>query len=76
MDLIKSISYLYEMINDELNIKVKTFWDNLSIDDRIKILSNYQFWDGFSHYKYEYIPEDLKTILMLKIECNELKKDF
>lgn len=73
MDLIKSISYLYGMINGDINIKIKQFWDDLSIDERTKILLNNQFWDGFSHYKYEYIPEDLKMILMFKIECNEIK---
>lgn len=46
------------------------YWTNLSIEDRLKILSENEFWDGFSHYKYEYLPEDLKNILWLKIKKN------
>jgi hypothetical protein len=44
------------------------YWTNLSIEDKLKILSENQFWDGFSHYKYEYLPEDLKLILKQKIK--------
>jgi hypothetical protein len=56
----------------ELDIKAYKFWTELSVEDRIKILSENQFWDGFSVYKYEYIPEDLQAILRRKIESNDL----
>lgn len=39
------------------------YWVNLSIEDKLKILSENEFWDGFSRYKYEYLPDDLKLIL-------------
>ena len=50
------------------DIKAYDFWTNLTIEDRVKILLENRFWCGFSTYMYEYIPEDLKSILRLKIE--------
>lgn len=51
----------------------KDYWNNLSGDDRTKLLLEYNFWQGFSTYLWEYIPEDLQTVIMLKIDCNDLK---
>ena len=51
----------------------KDYWNNLSTDDRLKLLSDYNFWSGFSTYLWEFIPEDLRTVVMLKIETNGLK---
>jgi hypothetical protein len=56
------------MINTELDIS--KYWNELSIDNRTNILIIYQFWDGFSNYKYEYLPQDLKNILWSKIDKN------
>jgi len=60
------------MKNLELDIKASNLWNDLSHDNRLELLSNYQFWDGFSNYLYDYIPEDLKAVLRLKIEANDL----
>jgi len=49
--------------------KAKTFWENLSPDNKLEILSENDFWDGFSHYKYEYLPEDLKEFIRCKINA-------
>ena len=54
-------------MNIEAYYKAKDYWNNLSTDDRSKILSEYNFWQGFSTYLWEFIPEDLKTIVVLKI---------
>ena len=52
--------------------KLKTYWDEtLTLDEKKKILSNFLFWGGLVNYKYVYIPEDLKKILLLKIEEND-----
>ena len=67
MGLIQSISVFIGM-NTDMDYKAKEYWDNLSKDDRIKLLREYKFWEHFSDYFYEYIPEDLKTIIMLKID--------
>ncbi len=57
-------------MNTEMNFKIKAYWNALSGEDRIKLLNEHKFWEGFSNYRYEYIPEDLKTIIALKIDLN------
>lgn len=54
------------MDNIEKDILAKRFWDELSSDDRLEIISKFQFWEGLANYIYEYLPEDLKEILRLK----------
>jgi hypothetical protein len=49
----------------EFDIKAQNFWNELSVDEKVKLLSNNGFWDGFKTYKYQYLPEDLQTILRL-----------
>jgi hypothetical protein len=51
----------------------KDYWNNLLPNDRTKLLLEYNFWSGFSTYLWEYIPEDLQIVVMLKIDCNGLK---
>lgn len=60
------------MENLELNIKANKFWNELSQDDKLKLVLEYRFWEGFSNYLYDYIPEDLKAVLRLKIEANDI----
>jgi hypothetical protein len=55
----------------EAYFQAKNLWDSLSSDDRTEILHKYNFWQGFNTYLWEYIPEDLKTVMMLKIDINE-----
>jgi len=62
-------------MNTETNFKAKEYWINLSKDKRVKLLLEYKFWEGFSDYLYEYIPEDLKTLIWLKIDINNEFKD-
>jgi hypothetical protein len=59
------------MDNIEIDIKAESFWRNLTPELRVKYLSHFQFWDGFSHYLYEYLPEDLQEKLRLKIAQNQ-----
>ena len=54
-------------VNTEVNIKANKFWTELSQGDRVKLLSENNFWNGLSHYLYQYLPNDLKTIIWLKI---------
>jgi hypothetical protein len=58
-------------MNTEMHIKTKIYWDNLSKDDRLKLLEEYNFWSGLSDYLYDYIAEDLKRLLSLKIDLND-----
>ena len=58
-------------MNTEAYFIAKDYWNNLSTENRTKLLQEYNFWLGFSTYLYDYIPEDLKKIVMLKIDCNE-----
>jgi len=62
-------------MNTEANYIAKAYWQNLSKDNRLELLQNYQFWLGFSDYLYEYLPEDLKTIIILKTDINDLSGD-
>lgn len=48
----------------------KDYWNDLSIDNRMKILSENQFWQGFHQYIWEYLPEDLKELIVAKISSN------
>jgi hypothetical protein len=43
------------------------YWMDLSVEDRTKILTENDFWVGFSTYYYDYLPIDLKKIISLKI---------
>ena len=58
------------MINIKNDIKANKYWTDLPIDERVKLLSYFQLWDGFSNNLYEYLPEEFKSILRLKIEKN------
>lgn len=55
-----------------MNNEANKFWTDLSYDDRLKLLQEYNFWRGFCNYLYQYIPNDLKAIIRLKIDCNGL----
>jgi len=46
----------------------KKYWDSLSENERIELLENYDYWDGFRFYKYEYLPNDLKKIINNEIK--------
>lgn len=54
-------------MNTELEYQAYLFWKKLSPDERHKFLSENQFWDGFANYLFEYLPEDLKEKLRLKM---------
>ena len=56
------------MISPEQDIILKNFWDTMLQIDKLNILSENDFWEGLSVYRYDYIPEDLKEVLLLKIE--------
>jgi hypothetical protein len=58
-------------MNTEMQIKSKTYWNDLSKDERLKLLQKYNFWDRFNEYLWEYIPEDLKRLISLKIDLND-----
>ena len=70
MGLISRISVFMSM-NTEMQIKSKTYWNDLSKDERLELLQKYNFWDGFNEYLWEYIPEDLKRLISLKIDLND-----
>ena len=53
---------------------IEGYWNNLNSDYRSKLLSENQFWCGFLNYRYNYIPEDLKQILRLKIKDKEVNQ--
>jgi hypothetical protein len=55
--------------------QAEEFWNKLSTEDRLKLLQENTFWDGFSHYLYHYLPDTLKTVISLKIDQNALNKD-
>jgi hypothetical protein len=56
------------MIDMENDIDAENYWNNLSPVDKMNLLTENQFWDGFSVYMYDYIPEDLKEIIRCKIK--------
>ena len=70
MGLISRISVFMSM-NTEMHFKAKFYWNNLSKNERLKLLQEYCFWSGFSDYLYDYIPEDLKVIILVKIDLND-----
>lgn len=56
------------MIDTETDNNLKKIWDSMPHLEKLNLLSEYQFWEGFSVYRYEYIPDDLKDVLMLRIK--------
>lgn len=58
------------MDDAETDFRAKKLWDSLSPEIRVKFLSYFQFWDGLSRYLYEYLPEEAKDRLRLKIIQN------
>jgi lipopolysaccharide biosynthesis glycosyltransferase len=54
-------------MNTEAYFQAKDYWNNLSHDDRLKILLKYNFWLGFKTYLWDYIPEDLKTKIIAEM---------
>ena len=57
-------------MNTNTDFKAKKLWDELSGEQRIELLHIFQFWDGFSTYLYEYLPETLQQAIMDKIDSN------
>ena len=57
----------------ETYLKGQNYWNNLSPDDRTKFLVENLFWIGLKPYLWEFIPEDIKMKIVLKIEANGLK---
>jgi hypothetical protein len=57
-------------MNTDTDFKAKKLWEELSAEQRIELLRNFQFWDGFSTYLYEYLPETLQEALRGEIESN------
>lgn len=45
-------------------MKPNIYWNNLSFVDKEKIINEYEYWDGFKTYKYFYLPNDLKQIIV------------
>lgn len=58
------------MDDADTDFKAKQLWDKMSKDERLKILSDYKFWNGFCQYLWEYLPQHLKEIIMAKIASN------
>ena len=56
-----------DALNSETNFKAYEFWTKLLVDERLKFLSENDFWDGLSYYLYDYLPDDLKTKILLKM---------
>jgi len=53
-------------MNTEIDFNPHEYWNKLSIEERLKFLSENYFWDGFSHYLYEYLPKDVQEKILLK----------
>ncbi len=60
--------YLLRMITPEQDIILKKFWNEISHIKKLNLLSENHFWDGLSVYGYEYLPNDLKEVLLRIIE--------
>ena len=54
----------------EVEYKAEKLWKELDNETRVKFLSYFQFWDGFSTYLYEYLPEPIQELLRHKITDN------
>lgn len=54
--------------------KLRKYWEEeLTLINKVNLLAKNHFWDGLATYKYEYIPEDLKNVLWLKMHENASK---
>lgn len=51
----------------DTEVKAYKFWNELKPDERVKFLTENHFWEGFSYYLYDYLSEDLKDIIRLKM---------
>lgn len=61
-------------MNAKREIKIKKYWEEeLSLNDKVNLLAKNHFWDGLVTYNYNFIPEDLKDVLWLKMHENALK---
>lgn len=52
------------------------YWSLLSEKEKLSLLQKCKFWDGLSHYKYNYIPEEVKEVIDAEIEEKEANKDI
>ena len=51
--------------------KLRKYWEEeLTLNDKANIIAKNHFWDGLATYSYNYIPEDLKDVLWLKMHEN------
>jgi hypothetical protein len=54
----------------ETEYKAVKYWNDLPIDNRLKLLQENCFWDGFKTYLWVYLPEHLKKVIVLKTDKN------
>ena len=57
-------------MNTKTYFHAKDYWNTLSEADRLELLLKNNFWVGFKTYLWDYVPEEVKSAVMLKIEGN------
>jgi len=48
--------------------RAEIYWNEFIYCYKYKFLREHKFWGGFKHFKYKYLPNELKQIIMLEIE--------
>jgi len=49
-------------------LDIERFWEEMSIEDRTKILQKNNCWTGVSTYFWQYIPNQIKTVIEEELE--------
>jgi hypothetical protein len=39
------------------------YWIDLSLENRLRLLEELDYWEGFAHYLWEYLPEQLQALI-------------
>ena len=47
--------------------EAEKYWNSLTIQTKNKFLQIHKFWDGYKHFIYKYLPDELKQIIMQEI---------
>ncbi len=55
------------MFNKEKS-EVEKFWEEMSIENRTKLLKENNCWDGISTYFWQYIPTPIQTVIEEEFE--------
>jgi hypothetical protein len=59
-----------------MKAEVEKFWEEMSIEDRTKLLKENNCWEGVNTYFWQYLPNQIQTVIEEEFEKHVAKSNF